>query len=106
MKRNEKTGEIKIVDNRLVEGMHMYPADKTECLTPTSPLIYALTKSSCNMKVCNFYMSNRYLTTYSAMVDKRAKVKIGMVSWLFQEFSFCFGSHVVFILFWFLSKKK
>ena len=56
-------------------GKHQYPADKGEHLSPFSPLIFALTRSSQNLQISDTVLAARYMTKYSAGVEEHSKVK-------------------------------
>jgi hypothetical protein len=66
----------KIYDEKLIEGMYVYPATKHELFSPLNVTLFSIIKSSCNVKCCDHYMSNRYLSKYAAGVDDDTIVHI------------------------------
>ena len=62
-------GTVEVIDERFLAGKHVYPADPNERFTPTNPILFALTKSDCNVIVCGRYMVTRYLAKYVALID-------------------------------------
>ena len=63
-------GEITVIDRRFEAGKHVYPADYGEHFSPTNPVLFALTRSDCNVVVCGRYMVARYLAKYVASIDE------------------------------------
>ena len=69
LSRGPDNETIIVLENRLKALKHLYPADKGEKFTPTNPFLFALTRSDCNVLVCGYYMSSRYLANYVASID-------------------------------------
>ena len=74
MMTDECSGEIVIKDIRLRAGLHVYPTNRDEQWCPVNGILFTLLRGSINLQICDHAMSERYLTTYTAMIDKRARV--------------------------------
>ena len=51
-------------------GKFEYPASSDEHLSPFSPLIFAATRSSQNLQLCDEYLSARYIAKYAAGIEE------------------------------------
>ena len=60
----------------LTGGKHSYPTDKGVTISPTSAIMFYLTKSSSNLQICDKYMSARYIAKYAAGIEERASMSI------------------------------
>ena len=65
-----------IASAELAGGKHHYPASYREHISPTNPLIFSLIKSSCNVQICDPYLSARYIAKYAAGVEVRSTVTL------------------------------
>ena len=61
-------------------GKYEYPASSDEHLSPFNVLLFALTKSSQNLQICDEYLSARYIAKYAAGVEERADARVDPIT--------------------------
>ena len=74
----ERLNDGKVIDMhpKLKGGVYTYPAEPGEKLSPFSPCLFALTKCSTNVQICDTYLCARYLAKYVQGIDDNLQVEI------------------------------
>eukprot|EP00957_Ditylum_brightwellii_P183264 13959859-Ditylum_brightwellii.AAC.1 len=73
MKENNK-GDLVAVDIKLMPGLYVHATTKDMHFVPANGMTFCILQISVNLKVCDYAMPARYLTSYNTMRDKRATV--------------------------------
>jgi predicted GIY-YIG superfamily endonuclease len=77
----DDTGHFFPYDARLVSQRHHPPTSGGEGnISPTSPWLFAATKSQSNLQFCTSYSTARYVTKYAAGTDENNRVYIGVMT--------------------------
>lgn len=63
-------------EHRMAAGIYVYPARQDEFFIPCNPRLFVSHRSSDNLRICDTYMSSRYLAKYVQQVDEQAKVTV------------------------------
>ena len=77
----DETGCFQPFDVRLLSRRHHPPTSGGEgIISPSSPRIFAATKSQSNIQYCTTYSTSRYCTKYAAGIDEHNRVYIGVMT--------------------------
>lgn len=76
--QGNQTLDYCFTEHRMAAGIHVYPARKDEFFIPCNPRLFVSHRSSDNLRICDTYMSSRYLAKYVQQVDEHAKVTVTM----------------------------
>ena len=69
-------GGITNLHPKLNGGFYTYPAEPNENLSPFSPVLFAWTRCSSNIQICDTYLCSRYLAKYVQGIDENLKVEL------------------------------
>ena len=72
----KENGKITNLHPKLNGGFYTYPAEPNENLSPFSPVLFAWTRCSSNIQICDTYLCSRYLAKYVQGIDENLKVEL------------------------------
>ena len=79
LKKNDR-GKIVELHPKLKAGVYTYPAEPNEKLSPFCPVLFAWTRCSSNIQICDTYLCSRYLAKYVQGLDENLKVELKNVN--------------------------